>query len=172
MLTAKDVLQTCRHVENAHVTSSFFIQKITVDENRRRHWLRHKAADSQRTEGEEGPETYIITYVNDNGRFLITNLSRKPHEREKQYDESIEDTTIRRSLIMIAFLLPPRGAVQHGNCTCPPCHRTKTRGGAVELSEAHTDPRCPTPVRIQATGKAMPIVTPPPPSSPSRRGPK
>jgi conjugal transfer pilus assembly protein TraE len=69
-------------VETAHVTGSFFIQKITVDENKREilvEGVKRLTANEQKVE--EGAETYIIAYVNDNGRFSIANLSRKSRER-------------------------------------------------------------------------------------------
>lgn len=71
-------------VETAHVTGSFFIQKITIDENRRQilvEGARRLTANEQKVE--EGPETYVIDYGNKNGRFVIVNLSRKQPTREK-----------------------------------------------------------------------------------------
>ncbi|OPY70744.1 MAG: TraE protein [Syntrophorhabdaceae bacterium PtaU1.Bin034] len=71
-------------VETARVTASFFVQKITVDENKKEilvEGVRRLTANEQKVE--EGPETYVIDYGNDNGRFAITNLSRKPPRGEK-----------------------------------------------------------------------------------------
>lgn len=71
-------------VETAHVTGSFFIQKITVDENKRQILVEgQKRLTANEQKVEEGPETYVIDYGNNNGRFAITNLSRKPSRGEK-----------------------------------------------------------------------------------------
>jgi len=71
-------------VETAHVTGSFFIQKITVDENKRQILVQgQKRLTANEQKVEEGPETYVIDYGNNNGRFAITNLSRKPSRGEK-----------------------------------------------------------------------------------------
>jgi conjugal transfer pilus assembly protein TraE len=69
-------------VETAHVTGSFFIQKITIDENKRQILVEgQKRLTANEKKVEEGPETYIIDYGNNNGRFAITNLSRKQLKR-------------------------------------------------------------------------------------------
>lgn len=65
-------------VETAHVTGSFFIERMTLDEDKRQILVegqKRLTANEQRVE--EGPETYIIDYANNNGRFAIRNLSRK-----------------------------------------------------------------------------------------------
>lgn len=69
-------------VETAHVTGSFFIQKITIDENKRQILVEgQKRLTANEKKVEEGSETYIIDYGNNNGRFAITNLSRKQLKR-------------------------------------------------------------------------------------------
>ncbi len=71
-------------VETARVTASFFIQKITLDEARRQitvEGAKRLIANEQKVE--EGPETYLIEYSNNNGRFAVTNLSRKPPKGER-----------------------------------------------------------------------------------------
>lgn len=71
-------------VETAHVTGSFFIQKITIDENKRQilaEGQKRLTANEQKVE--EGPETYVIDYANNNGRFAIVSLGRKQARGEK-----------------------------------------------------------------------------------------
>ena len=71
-------------VETAHVTGSFFIQKITIDENKRQILVEgQKRLTANEQKVEEGQETYVIDYGNNNGRFAITNLSRKQPRGEK-----------------------------------------------------------------------------------------
>ena len=71
-------------VETAHVTGSFFIQKITIDENRRQILVEgQKRLTANEQKVEEGTETYVIDYGNNNGRFVIANLSRKPPRVER-----------------------------------------------------------------------------------------
>jgi conjugal transfer pilus assembly protein TraE len=71
-------------VETAHVTGSFFIQKITIDENRRQILVEgQKRLTANEQKVEQGPETYVIDYGNNNGRFVIVNLSRKQPRGEK-----------------------------------------------------------------------------------------
>ena len=69
-------------VETAHVTGSFFIQKITIDENKRQILVEgQKRLTANEQKVEEGPETYVIDYGNNNGRFVVANLSRKQLKR-------------------------------------------------------------------------------------------
>ncbi len=71
-------------VETARVTASFFIQKVTIDENGRQitvEGTKRLTANEQKVE--EGPETYLVDYSNNNGRFAITSLSRKPPRGER-----------------------------------------------------------------------------------------
>lgn len=69
-------------VETAHVTGSFFIQKIAVDEKKGQILVEgQKRLTANEQKVEEGPETYVIDYRNNNGRFAILNLSRKTTQR-------------------------------------------------------------------------------------------
>ncbi len=69
-------------VETAKVTGLFFIQKITIDEDKRSITVegqKRLSANEQRIE--EGPETYLIEYSNSNGRFAVMRISRKEPAR-------------------------------------------------------------------------------------------
>ena len=69
-------------VETAHVTASFFIHKILIDEGKQQILVEgQKRLIANEQKVEEGDAGYVIDYANNNGHFSIVGLSQKSKGR-------------------------------------------------------------------------------------------